>query len=313
MNALVTGGNGFVGRHLVSLLRERGDEVAVAGRSHDGGGLDVELDLGDDASLRAMLESVRPRVIYHLAAMTFVPQSMSDPLGNYETNVMGTARLFEAVRQVYRNEPGPRLLFASSAETYGPRPPGDYPLRETLAPAPATPYAAAKLAGEGIALASFHTYGIPAVITRAFNHIGPGQDPRFAIPAFARQLAEIARGGDPVLSVGNLTSKRDFLDVRDVVSAYAELAARGRSGEIYNVCSGRPVSMSEILRQLITIAHVAVEVREDPERMRPSDVPLSYGDDAKLRATIDWAPRYTLAQSLRDVYEEARSKVEVAI
>jgi GDP-4-dehydro-6-deoxy-D-mannose reductase len=312
MRVLVTGGNGFAGRHLVSILRERGDEVIVAGRKRDGLGVDLELDLGDSDNLRTTLASVRPRVIYHLAAVAFVPDATQDPMGTYETNIMGTARLFEAVRDVYSDSAPPRCLFASSAEVYGTRAPDEYPLRETLAPRPATPYAASKLAGEAIALASFRTFAIPTIVTRAFNHIGPGQDQRFAIPSFAKGLAEISKGVEPVLSVGNLSSKRDFLDVRDVVSAYVALADDGLNGEIYNVCSGRPVSMSEILRQLITVAHVAVEVREDSDLMRPSDNPLSYGDNTKLRAVTAWKPRYPLAQSLRDVYEEAQSKVHVA-
>ncbi len=312
MRVLVTGGNGFAGRHLVSILRERGDDVIAAGRSHDGAGVDVELDLADAQNLQSTLASVRPRVIYHLAAVAFVPDATHDPMGTYETNIMGTARLFEAVREVYSDSAPPRCLFASSAEVYGTRAPDEYPLREALAPRPATPYAAGKLSGEAIALASFRTFGIPTIVTRGFNHIGPGQDERFAIPSFAKGLAEISNGAEPVLSVGNLSSKRDFLDVRDVVSAYVALADDGLNGEIYNVCSGRPVSMSEILRQLITVAHVAVEVREDSDLMRPSDNPLSYGDNTKLRAVTGWKPKYTLAQSLHDVYEEARSKVHAA-
>ena len=312
MRALVTGGNGFVGRHLVALLRQRGYEVVAAGRASESGPVDVELELNDAQSVRAMLDTVRPQTIYHLAAVAFVPEATSDPLAAYETNVMGTARLFDAVRELWKDGAPPRCLFAGSAEVYGNREPRDYPLRETLAPHPATPYAASKVAGEGIALASWHTFGIPAVVTRAFNHIGPGQDGRFAVSSFATQLAEIANGAAPVLSVGNLGAQRDFLDVRDVVSAYAALAQSGESGEIYNVCSGRPTSMTEILRLLIGIAHVPVEVREESNRLRPSDNPVSYGDNTKLRAATDWEPRYTLAQSLRDVYNEARAKIGVA-
>jgi GDP-4-dehydro-6-deoxy-D-mannose reductase len=310
---LVTGGNGFAGRHLVAMLRERGDEVLVAGRLREGDGVDYALDLGDDANVLGLIESTRPRVIYHLAAVSFVPDATQDPSGTYETNIMGTARLFEAVRTVFRDRAPPRCIFASSAEAYGRRAPDEYPLRETLAPRPATPYAASKLAGEAIALASSRTFGIPAIVTRAFNHIGPGQDQRFAIPSFAKGLAEISRGAEPILSVGNLSTKRDFLDVRDVVSAYVALADDGLDGEIYNVCSGRPVSMAEILRQLIGVAHVAVEVRENSDLMRPSDNPLSYGDNTKLRAVTDWKPRVTLRQSLRDVYAEECAKVPAGV
>ncbi len=150
---------------------------------------------------------------------------------------------------------------------------------------------------------------MPVVIARAFNHIGPGQDPRFAIPAFALQLARVAAGGPPLVKVGNLDALRDFLDVRDVVAAYAVLAELGRPGEIYNVCSGRPLSLKEMLRRLIMIAGVAVEVRDDPERMRQSDVPTSYGDPGKLRADTGWEARTALDAALRDVYEDAYLRV----
>jgi GDP-4-dehydro-6-deoxy-D-mannose reductase len=309
---LVTGGNGFAGRHLVATLRERGDEVVVAGRSHDSAsvaGVDYVLDLSDRENVLGLIETTRPRVIYHLAAVAFVPDATHDPMGTYETNITGTARLFEAVREVYRDNAPPRCIFVSSAEVYGTRANDEYPLRETLAPRPATPYAASKLAGEAVAVVASRTFGIPTIVTRAFNHIGPGQDERFAIPSFAKGLAEISRGAEPILSVGNLSSKRDFLDVRDVVGAYVALADDGLDGEVYNVCSGRPVSMAEILRQLITVAHVAVEVRENSDLMRPSDNPLSYGDNTKLRAVTGWKPRFTLAQSLQDVYAEASQRV----
>jgi GDP-4-dehydro-6-deoxy-D-mannose reductase len=305
---VVTGGNGFVGRHLVTILRERGDDVIVAGRRHDGIGVDYALDLGDDDNVRGLIESTRPGVIYHLAAVAFVPDATHDPMGTYETNIMGTARLFEAVRTVYRDSAPPRCIFVSSAEVYGTRAPDDYPLRETLAPRPATPYAASKLAGEAIALGASRTFGIPTIVTRAFNHIGLGQDPRFAVPSFARGLAAVAGGAEPILRVGNLSTRRDFLDVRDVVSAYVALADDGLDGEIYNICSGRPISMTEILRELISIAHVAVEVRESADLMRPSDNPLSYGDNTKLQAVTRWKPCITLAQSLRDVYAEAATR-----
>jgi GDP-4-dehydro-6-deoxy-D-mannose reductase len=202
-----------------------------------------------------------------------------------------------------------RVLYASSAEAYGAREADAYPLRETLTPRPLTPYGASKIAGEAIALASARTYGIPTIVTRAFNHIGPGQDQRFAAASFAARLAVIAEGGEPVLRVGNLAAQRDFLDVRDAAQAYVALLDRGESEEIYNVCSGVPVRMAELLRLLISVAHVPVEVREDPALLRVADTPCSYGDNAKLRETTGWAPSFTLLQSLRDVYDDARARV----
>lgn len=310
MRAIVTGGNGFVGSHLVRVLRERGDDVLVAGRSHDGRDVDFELDLGDVENIRRALDAAMPDVVFHLAAQAFVPESMRDPLATYDTNALGTARLYDAIRSLPGNLP--RVVLASSAEVYGTREPSEYPLREDLAVRPATPYAASKAAAEAIALASWRSYGVPTVVARAFNHIGPGQNARFAVPAFATQLAAVAAGGPPVMRVGNLTAHRDFLDVRDVALAYVALAERGESGETYNVCSGRPVTMQEVLRRLILIAHVAVEVREDLLRMRPSEAPFSYGDPAKVQAATGWSPRFSLDQSLRDVYQEARSRAAAA-
>jgi GDP-4-dehydro-6-deoxy-D-mannose reductase len=203
----------------------------------------------------------------------------------------------------------PRVVYVSSAEVYGIREPGEYPVNERAAPRPSTPYAASKLAGEAIAAASGRTYGIPTIVTRAFNHIGPGQSDRFAVASFAGQLAAIANGGPPLMLVGNLKAQRDFLDVRDVAEAYAAIMERGVPGEIYNVCSGTPVAMQEVLRRLVMIARVPVEIREDPERMRPSDIPIAFGDNAKLKAQTGWEPRFSLDASLRDVYEDALVRI----
>jgi GDP-4-dehydro-6-deoxy-D-mannose reductase len=266
----------------------------------------VALDLTSSDALAATLASARSDVVFHLAAQAFVPRATEDPLETYEINVMGTARLIEAVRRAPA-EVRPKIVFVSSAEAYGTQPPAELPLRETTLPNPATPYAASKLAGEAIVLASSRTYGFEAIVTRAFNHIGPGQNERFAVAAFARRLAEIATGGAPLLPVGNLETRRDFLDVRDVVRAYVDLAERGTPGEIYNVCSGVGTRMAEVLRQLVMAARVGVEIREDPALMRRVDVPVIFGDNAKLKSATQWEPKYSLARSLRDVYEDARA------
>ncbi len=313
MRALVTGGNGFVGRHLTEELRARGHETIVAGHSDARGdsSFDIAIDLRENGKLLPILENVRPDVIFHLAAQAFVPRATEDPLETYEVNVMGTARLVDALRRLPQ-ERMPRLLFVSSAEVYGPHESFDLPLRETTLTNPATPYAASKLAGEAIVLGSARTYGFEAIVTRAFNHIGPGQSDRFSVARFARRLAAIAAGDSPLLLVGNLETQRDFLDVRDVVRAYIDLAERGSPGEIYNVCGGVGTRMADILRQLVMTARVPVEIREDPALMRPADVSTVYGDNAKLKAATGWEPTYPLARSLRDIYEDARSGIGVA-
>lgn len=308
MRALVTGASGFVGRYLVSALRREGADVTHCGGPHDEYQHDCVIDLADIQTVRYALETHRPTVIFHLAAQTFVPTSVRTPMETYDANTMGTARVAQAVRD-YAGEPRPRIVFASSAEVYGARAQNEYPLRETLDPRPVNPYGASKAAAEAILLGESRSFGLDVVIARTFNLIGPGQDEHFAVASFAAQLARIAGGGPPQLLVGNLRAARDFLDVRDAVNAYGALARDGESGEIYNVCSGTAVTIRDVLRELITIAHVPVEVREDPHRARRSDSPLSVGDPSKIRARTGWASKIALSRSLRDVYEDARRAV----
>ncbi len=305
MRALVTGASGFVGRYLVEALRREGAEIVACGGPNEKTGL-LPLDLADLASIRAALDIARPEFVFHLAAQTFVPESFASPSATYETNAIGTARLTQAVRDYGRSgEPMPRIVFTSSAEVYGRREAADFPLRETLALRPATPYAASKAAAEAILFAEARAFALDVVVARAFNHIGPGQSDRFVVPSLAHQLAAIAAGGAPLLLVGNLNAARDFLDVRDVVAAYLSLAREGESGQAYNVCSGAAVKVRDLLRELIAIAGVPVEVREDPQRMRPLDVPLFVGSAEKLHARTGWVPAIPLARSLREIYEAA--------
>jgi GDP-4-dehydro-6-deoxy-D-mannose reductase len=304
MRALVTGATGFAGGYLIEALQDAGYETVACGGPHDTAALPI--DLLDLSSLRAALELSRPHVVFHLAAATFVPESLVSPMATYVINVRGTANVAQTVREYMQGTGAKvRLVFTSSAEVYGVQPPQAYPLRETVAPSPANPYAASKAAAEMLLLGEAHSFGLDAVIARAFNHIGPGQSDRFVVANFASQLAKIAAGAPPQLYVGNLDAKRDFLDVRDVVRAYVALARDGASGEIYNVCSGTARSIRDVLRELIIAAHVPVEVRDDPARQRPSDVPLSLGDPDKLHAATGWTPQIPFAASIRDIYRAA--------
>ncbi|HEX3671946.1 MAG TPA: GDP-mannose 4,6-dehydratase [Candidatus Cybelea sp.] len=304
MRALVTGASGFVGRHLVDALRREGAEAFGFGGPLDG---DLGIDLGDAETIRRALDLSRPDVVFHLAAQTFVPDALASPIDTYEINAIGSARLAEAVR-AYDAAPL-RVVFASSAEVYGVRAAREYPLRETVEPRPQNPYGASKAAAETILLGESRAFGLDVVVARAFNTIGPGQSERFVIASFAAQLARIAAGGDPKLFVGNLDTARDFLDVRDVTAAYVALARDGERGEIYNVCSGAAISIRDALGELIRTAGVAVEVREDPQRVRAAENPLSAGDPAKVRARTGWVPQIPLRTSLRDVYAAARDRV----
>ncbi|MDP9019005.1 MAG: GDP-mannose 4,6-dehydratase [Candidatus Eremiobacteraeota bacterium] len=304
MRALVTGANGFVGRYLRERLAEHGYDVVSAGRQHELS--DVVLELRDQAGIMQAVESAQPDVVFHLAAQTFVPSAHEDPVDTYETNVMGTARLLHALGRYRRGRNSPvKVMYVSSAQVYGRGNALHGALGEEAPLVPVEPYAASKAAAEKVCLAAQYSFGLDVVIARAFNHIGPGQDARFVVSSFAQQLAHIVRGGEqPLIEVGNLEAERDFLDVRDVVEAYITLAEHGSGGNAYNVCSGQPIKVKSILRMLILEANVPVEVREDPEKMRPIDVPQFFGDNQKLRA-LGWAPKISIQRSLREIYADA--------
>jgi GDP-4-dehydro-6-deoxy-D-mannose reductase len=312
VKALVTGGGGFVGRHLCAALVENGYDAVAAGGPNDEN-VDARVDIRDRNGVCAVVESVRPDLVFHLAAQSFVPESLKDPEATYEINVLGTANLAHALRKVtstgreaHRDwAEGIRLVFASSAEVYGTRDASEMPLLESLATRAANPYAASKVAAEAILLGEAHAFGLHVIIARAFNHIGPGQSDRFAISGFATRLARIAAGGERVLHVGNLDARRDFLDVRDVVRAYIALARDGDRAETYNVCSGKAVAIRDLLGELIRIAHVPVEVRGDPALLRRGEAAVTFGSNAKLVERTGWSPEYALVRSLRDIYDDA--------
>jgi GDP-4-dehydro-6-deoxy-D-mannose reductase len=289
MRALITGGKGFVGQWLAAHLKDGGDEVAV---------IDIETDVADGAAVRHVMADVEPDAVYHLAAMTHVGESWDDPSRVLRVNVLGTAELLAAARTLSR---APRVLVVSSAEVYGVVKPEQLPLSEKTPVAPASPYAASKLAAEAVALQAWRGFGQPVLVVRPFNHIGPGQSPNFFVPALAKRIVEAKRSGADTLSVGTLTTRRDFTDVRDVVGAYRLLVEQGEPGTIYNVCSGRDIAMSDVAAQLLTLAGADLTFETDPALVRPVDVPVLRGDAGLLRATTGWEPTIPLATTLADV------------
>lgn len=307
MRVLVTGAAGFVGSWLVRALAAEGH--AVVGASQDGlapahsgaeGPDPVEawlpLELTNDGSVREAVSRARPEAVVHLAAQSSVGASFANPLGTWDVNATGTLRLAQALA------PGTRLLLVASAEAYGPVPEAEQPIAESRPLRPANPYAASKAAAEMAVLqAGAGERGIRPVVVRAFNHTGPGQEARFALPSFARQLAAIRLGrAEPVLRVGNLSARRDLLDVRDVVRAYATLLARGEPGGVYNVCAGRAVSIRQAVDALVEISGTRARIEVDPERVRPVDLPLLLGDASRLRA-LGWAPSIPLRRTLAEL------------
>jgi GDP-4-dehydro-6-deoxy-D-mannose reductase len=289
MRALISGGKGFVGQWLAAHLKDRGDEVVV---------IDIETDVADGAAVRRVMSEVEPEAVYHLAAMTHVGESWENPSQVLRVNVLGTAEILAAARSL---ESSPRVLVVSSAEVYGVVTPSQLPLGEDTPAQPASPYAASKLAAEAVALQAWRGFGQPVVIVRPFNHIGPGQSPNFFVPALAKRIVEARRIGAHSLPVGNLTTRRDFTDVRDVVAAYRLLIERGESGGLYNVCSGRDVAMSEVAGQLLELAGADLTLETDPALLRPVDVPVLRGSAALLRSVTGWEPQIPLATTLADV------------
>jgi GDP-4-dehydro-6-deoxy-D-mannose reductase len=317
VRALVTGVAGFVGGHLVDYLRAERPGVEILGLDSRPGprarALRLEVigaDIQDEAAVRDAIGHVRPDAIVHLAAQSSPQKSWEEPAATVRTNVLGILNLLEGARA---HGLRPRVLAVGSAEEYGQVRPADLPVREDAPLRPLTPYAASKVAQGFVAQQYALSSDIPVMRTRTFHHTGPRRGESFAESSFARQLAEIEAGRRaPVIEVGNLDSVRDFSDVRDVVRAYWGLVEKGRSGEVYNVCSGTGVRMRDLLQMLIEASGLQVEVRVDPERLRPSDVPELVGDPGHIRAAIGWAPRIPLERSLGDLLDHWRERVAQA-
>jgi GDP-4-dehydro-6-deoxy-D-mannose reductase len=305
---LVTGADGFVGQHLVRRLLREGYGIAAAcrpgGRSVDWGGTGVTvvpLELTDDASVREAVD-FGPDAVVHLAAVSSNREAATDPGHAWTVNAVGTARLAEALGR--RRESGrgdARLLLVARGEVYGPG--GNQPRRESDPVAPASPYAASKAGAELAALEVWRRTGLPVVIARPFAHTGPGQETRFALPAFVERLREAKATGARTVRSGNLAPIRDLLDVRDVVEAYLLLLRSGQPGEIYNVARGEGSSVRELLARLTKLVGVEVEPEIEPSLVRASDIPHLVGDSTKLRRATGWAPSRSLEQTLRGLVD----------
>lgn len=310
MRALITGAAGFAGRHLTRHLLGLGWEVAgLSGRPHPSGDLPrfLVVNLLDADLTRRTVAAQVPEVIFHLAAQSYVPQALADPAATLTNNILAQLNVLEAATALARP---PLVVVASSAEVYGVARPEWQPLTESAPLRPANPYAVSKVAQDMLALQYYLSDHLPTVRARPFNHLGPGQSDRFVVANFARQIAEAEAGRvEPVMLVGNLEAARDFLDVRDVVAAYAELATPALAGEVFNVASGSPQRIADLLAALLARATVSIEVRPDPARLRPSDTPLLVGDATRLTAATGWRPRIPLDQTLDDVLSDWRARV----
>jgi GDP-4-dehydro-6-deoxy-D-mannose reductase len=296
VKALVTGADGFVGRHLLEHLRVSGDEVV---------GVDRECDVTDARSVLDVLEQVRPDAIYHLAALTAVGASWSNPVEFTRVNVLGTKNVLDAASDVV---PEASVVLVSSADVYGVVRPEDLPLVESFRVAPANPYASSKVEAEHVAHDAVRERNQRVVIARPFNHVGPGQSTDFVVPAIVDRLLQALADGADEIVVGDLSTRRDFSDVRDVVRAYRLLIERGVSGEVYNIASGTDVQLSDIAQRLVAAIAPHVRLVTDESLIRPVEVPVSCGSYEKIRRATKWRPVISLDTSLRDVIDEMRTR-----
>lgn len=309
MKVLVTGAQGFVGRVMVRALRERGDAVVATGRreAHEVEGAPfVRCDLGEEEAVQELVRDAAPDAIVHLAGMTYLPAVLERPADAFVANVLSAQNLLQAAATW---APDCRVLLVSSCTVYGGPPPEAMPLTETSPLLAMHPYGVQKIGAEVLGLRACEREGQDVVIARPFNHTGPGQDERISTIHFARQIAAAERGEhEPVLLVGNLKPKRDFLDVRDVAAAYLALLDHERPPAIVNVSSGRSIPIRQVLDHLLSAARVSVEVREDPARLRPNDVMDLVGDSSLLREATGWEPRYALEDTFARVLSAARGE-----
>jgi len=298
MRALITGSQGFVGGYLRRELEHHG--YAVTGLDLRAGEETVEADLLNSAETRDAICAVAPDVVFHLAGQADIGLSWREPQRTMEINVIGALNLLEAVRSCRKNT---RILLVGSSDQYGTLGEAGRRVDESLETKPKSPYAISKNTQEELAKLYVRTYGMDIRMTRSFNHGGAGQREGFLISDFAAGIARVEKGLALSLKVGNLSAKRDFTHVRDVARAYRLIAEKGRSGEVYNVGSGRAYGVQEVLDRLLEMARCPVPVERDPMRLRPSDTPVICCDHGKLTRDTGWEPEIPLETILSDALE----------
>ncbi len=315
IRVLLTGANGFVGQTLSKLIDRQRYAVTNAispGSSYAGAvqnDQEIQLDIRNEADVITAIKNIQPDVVIHLAAISHVPTSFSQPVLTWQTNVLGTVNILEALR---KHAPQAFLLFVSSSEVYGEAFKSNQPMTENSPCLPMNPYAASKLAAE-LACQQYFKQGLQGVIARPFNHIGPGQTDAFVTASFAKQIAAIELGlQDPIVQVGNLTAYRDFLDVRDVCAAYLaliELRNTPIEKHIFNIASGIACSIQDVLDTLLSLSAASIEIAVDPQRLRPSDIPFAVGSSQHVRAITDWQPEHKLVTALESLLDDWRKRL----
>lgn len=299
MKALVTGASGFVGRHLVAHLRASGDDVYASDRDTDG------TDITNASGVVELFRRVRPEVVYHLAGWADVGGSWQAPVEAFRVNAEGTLNVLSAATEAGVG----RVLAVSSADVYGIVAPEELPLTEDSPLRPASPYAASKVAADYLGLQAWLGRQLPVLRVRAFNHLGPGQTDKFVAPALASRVARAEIEGGDTLVVGDLSARRDFTDVRDVVRAYRLLVDHGEPGQVYNVCSGVDLAVRDLADQLVSQARVPLRLEVDPALLRPVELPVLRGSHDRLTQATGWQPEISIEQTLSDLLEDWRARL----
>jgi len=311
MKALIIGGAGFVGGYLIRELKAGGWDVSATCLENETIGEDCAvrtLDILKKDDIQPLLEDIRPDVIYHLAAQSSVALSWKRPQLTAEINVVGTINVLEAARDSGINA---RIILIGSGEEYGFIREGSCPLKESEPLIPGNIYAATKACQGMLGEIYARAYKMDIVMVRAFNHSGPAQMPIFVISDFCRQIAEAEKGlREPEMKVGNLSAKRDFTDVRDVVRAYRLLGEKGVSGRTYNVGRGKAVEIQYILDTALSMAALPIKVTNDPARMRASDIPVIEPDTSLIYADTGWKAEISMEQTIADTLDYWRKNLK---
>lgn len=309
--ALIIGAGGFVGSYLVNCLRHEFHMEVHATKlngttfSHPSARI-YDLDILDREAVRTLLDKIRPDYIFHLAAQSSVSAAWKDPMLTIDVNIKGSVNVMDAVRELpYK----PRILVIGSGEEYGHIRDGQTPISEETMLRPGNLYAATKACQNMIGSIYAKAYGMEIILVRAFNHVGPGQAPIFVVSDFCKQTAEIEMGlREPMIRVGNLSARRDFTDVRDVVRAYGLLSLKGTAGETYNVGSGTAVKIRQILDLIVGMSSVKIGVEVDPAKIRPVDVPVIEADITKITRATGWKPVISIEQTIKETLDYWRKR-----
>ncbi len=321
MKVLITGITGFAGSHLAEYLLAHHKEVEIYGTRRWRSPMtnldpDVarkihfhECDLRDSSNVLQLLDTIRPDRIVHLAAQSFVQTSWTAPNETLTSNVIGQLNILEAVKKLGIR---PRIQIAGSSEEYGLVHENELPIKETNPLRPLSPYAVSKVAQDLLGIQYFYSYKIPVIVTRGFNHTGPRRGEVFAESSFAKQIAAAEIGlHPPVIEVGNLSAKRDYTDVRDMVRAYWLALEHGEAGQTYNISSGKIYSIREVLDLLLNFSTTKMKIEQRPDRMRPSDVPVLLGDNQKFCKVSRWEPVIPFPKTLEDLLSFWRAQLRL--